>query len=113
LALTLLVNSIDVAETSSLGKKNYEIGTFRTSAVMMMMMVIESCGTLQFEMLFYPVDISSGGSVPCVSGWRGVSCSIGLASDFFIGLGLHGNLRASPGRIDSALSISGESLAKD
>jgi hypothetical protein len=64
LALTLLVNSIDVAETSSLGKKNYEIGTFRTSAVMMMMMmVIESCAVLQFEMLFYPVDISSGASV--------------------------------------------------
>ena len=70
-------------------------------------MAIESCGTLQFEMLFYPVDFSSGISVHCVSGWRRVSCSIGLASDFFIGVGLHGNLRASPAGIDCALSISG------
>ncbi len=67
-------------------------------------MAIESCGTLQFEMLFYPVDISSGISVHCVSGWRRVSCSIGLASDFFIGVGLHGNLRASPARVHNLQS---------
>ena len=44
-------------------------------------MAIESYATLQFEMLFYPVDISSGGSVPCVSGCHDPRCSIGLASD--------------------------------
>jgi hypothetical protein len=70
-------------------------------------MATDSCAILQFEMLFYPVDISSGVSVPCVSGWRGVSCSIGLASDFFIGIGLHGNLRASQARADGLVSISG------
>jgi len=58
-------------------------------------------------MLSYPVDISSGVSVPCVSGWRGVSCSIGLASDFFIGVGLHGYLRASQARVDGLVSIGG------
>ena len=40
----------------------------------------------------------------CVSGWRRVSCSIGLASDLFIGVGLHGNLRASPARIHNLQS---------
>ena len=68
-------------------------------------MAIDSCAILQFEMLSYPVDISSVVSISCVSGWRGVSCGIGLASDFFIGVGPHGYLRASQARVDGLVSI--------
>ena len=76
-------------------------------------MAIESCAIRPFKMLFYAVDISSGVSVPCVSGCRRVSCSIGLGSDFFNGVGFHGNLRASSTGIDCVVSITGESLTKD